>query len=223
VSRTFFGVAMARVMTMVLAMSVTVIIMLIFIPREHRNNMRHGRVTKGCKIEVDDDKRAEEYPQEYVDQVSDLYPAYNVDRRTEQVRIPQEEPRDQLERDKGHHNHEIGDLLQRVEFVEERGVVGILVADHNTPAIKLGLIQCLFAELYRVVQGWDIYLDVPCDKIINNPYEIIKQEKPPQQAVNCHRSLKREKVDRIAEFYLGAREYKKYKCRGIHPMPDPDR
>jgi hypothetical protein len=172
---------------------------------------------------MDDYEGAEEYPEEDMNKVGYLYSAYQVYGRTEKVRVPQKKSRNELERDKGHHDHQIRHLLHRVELIVKCGVVRILISNHDPPAIKFGLIQGFFAKLNRVVQWGNVYFDITGYKIVDNPYEIIKHKQPAEPTVHFHGSMKREKVQRIAELYLGSGEYQEDKSKGVNPVPYPYR
>ena len=87
--------------------SVTVSVLLFFlVPFEHGNDVGPCCVSECGQVEMDNHKRAEEYPEEDMDSIENL----NTDRinnEREQFRIPQKEAGDNLKRNEQNHDHEI--------------------------------------------------------------------------------------------------------------------
>ena len=94
-----------------------VFFMFFLVTGEHCNNVGKRRMSECSQIEMDDDKCAEEYEEEHMDHISNLYPADEIYSRSEEFWIPQEKARDDLDRDQGCHNHEIRYLLHRVKLM----------------------------------------------------------------------------------------------------------
>jgi hypothetical protein len=219
----FFGVLMSSAMSMAFIMSVTVFFMQFFIPFEHRNNMCHRRMSEGGKIEMDNNECAEEYPKENMDHICNLYSSDNVDSGSEEIGVPEKKPGYDLNRDKGCHDHEIRDLLHRIELVVRHGMMRILISHHNTEPVELRLTQGLFCKRDRMVKRRDIDLYLEGQEIVKEPDAVICEQDKAQPAVDLDRPLKRHYMKIIRIAYLRPCYDQDDKTECVHPVPYSDR
>ena len=99
--------------------------LLFFKTCKHCNNMCPGCMSKGSQVKMDDDKSAKEYPEE--------------------------KPCNELQGNKQHHDHEIRDLLHGIELIVRRGMVGIMISNHNAQTVEFCLPYGFLCELHRMV------------------------------------------------------------------------
>src|SRR4030067_3177157 len=139
-------------MAMRLAVAVFLFFLLFFLKtRKHRNDMRPSCMSKGSQIKVDDDKSTKEYPEKHMKYIYYLYPANEVYDRRKKFGVPEEKAGNELQRDKQHHDHEIRDLLHRIELMVWCGMVGIMRSNHDATPIKFSLHDTFFGKLHRMV------------------------------------------------------------------------
>jgi hypothetical protein len=102
-------------------------------------------------------------------------------------------------------------------------MMGILIPDHDPPAIILSLGKGLLPKLAQSVQWGDIYLNSPCDQVITQPDEIIGEENKSEPAMDFNGGMKRKQMENIPEPHLGACDDQEEKPQRIYPVPDPYR
>lgn len=158
-----------------------------------------------------------------MDHVGNLDAADDVNGRSEQLRVPEEEPRYNLYRDQRRHDHQIRNLLHGVELVVGHRMMGILVADHDSEAVKFRLSESLFCEGDGVMQGGNVNFDFESEEVVEKPYAVVGEEDKSQPTVDFDRPLERHQMEKVRIPYLRSGDDKDDKAECVYPVPYSNR